>query len=88
VAVAGVDAEAAQGQVFGLAGVGNRPMTFIVRVFVDEGGGAISGVVEQVRTGRKEPIYAIEDISPCHHGDGRGRTGGRGAVKRTIAMPL
>jgi hypothetical protein len=37
-------------------------MTFIVRVFVDEGG-AISGVVEQVRTGRKEPIYAIQDIS-------------------------
>jgi hypothetical protein len=37
-------------------------MTFIVRVFVDEGG-AIRGVVEQVRTGRKEPIHAIEDIS-------------------------
>jgi hypothetical protein len=28
-------------------------MTFIVRIFVDEGG-AISGVVEQVTSGRKE----------------------------------
>jgi hypothetical protein len=37
-------------------------MTFIVRIFVAEGG-AISGVVEQVRTGRKEPVRAIEDIS-------------------------
>ena len=37
-------------------------MTFIVRIIVDEGG-AISGVVEQVRTGRKEPVRAIEDIS-------------------------
>jgi len=36
-------------------------MTFIVQIFVDEGG-AIRGVVEQVRTGRKEPIRAIEDI--------------------------
>jgi hypothetical protein len=36
-------------------------MTFIVRIFVDEGG-AISGVVEQVRTGRKESVHAIEDI--------------------------
>jgi hypothetical protein len=38
-------------------------MTFIVRFFVDEGGGAIRGAVEQVRTGRKEPIHALEDIS-------------------------
>jgi hypothetical protein len=37
-------------------------MSFIVRIFVDEGG-AISGVVEQVRTGRKEPVRAVEDIS-------------------------
>ena len=37
-------------------------MTFIVRIFVNEGG-AIRGVVEQVRTGRKESIDAIEDIS-------------------------
>ena len=37
-------------------------MTFIVRIFVTEGE-AISGVVEQVRTGRKEPIRAVEDIS-------------------------
>jgi hypothetical protein len=36
-------------------------MTFIVRIFVDEGGD-IRGVVEQVRTGRKEPILAVEDI--------------------------
>jgi hypothetical protein len=37
-------------------------MTFIVRIFVDEGG-ALRGVVEQVRTARKEPVRAIEDIS-------------------------
>jgi hypothetical protein len=42
-------------------GVAGKPMTFIVRIFVDEGG-AISGVVEQVRTGRKESVHAIEDI--------------------------
>jgi hypothetical protein len=45
-----------------VAGVASKSMTFIVRIFVDEGG-AISGVVEQVRTGRKEPIHAIEDVS-------------------------
>jgi hypothetical protein len=45
-----------------VAGVAGKPMTFIVRIFVDEGG-AISGVVEQVRTGRKESVHAIEDIS-------------------------
>ena len=33
-----------------------------VQIFVDEGG-AISGVVEQVRTIRDEPILAIEDVS-------------------------
>jgi len=43
-------------------GVAAKLMTFIVRIFVDEGG-AISGVVEQVRTGRKESVHAIEDIS-------------------------
>ncbi len=37
-------------------------MTFIVRIIVDEGG-AIRGVVEQVRRGRKEPIHVLEDIS-------------------------
>jgi hypothetical protein len=37
-------------------------MTFIVRVWWNEGG-ALKGVVEQVRTGRKEPVRAIEDIS-------------------------
>jgi hypothetical protein len=37
-------------------------MTFILRIFADEGG-AISGVVEQVRTGRKEQIHSIADIS-------------------------
>ena len=36
-------------------------MTFIVRIFADEKGG-ITGVVEQVRTGRKEQIRAVEDI--------------------------
>jgi hypothetical protein len=45
-----------------VAGVADGLMTFIVRIFVAEGG-AISGVVEQVRTGRKEPVRAIEDIS-------------------------
>ena len=40
----------------------DKPMTFIVRIAVGEGG-AIRGVVEQVRTGRKESIHAIEDIS-------------------------
>jgi hypothetical protein len=42
-------------------GVAAKLMTFIVRIFVDEGS-AISGVVEQVRTGRKESGHAIEDI--------------------------
>jgi acyl-CoA reductase-like NAD-dependent aldehyde dehydrogenase len=37
-------------------------MTFIVRIFVDEGG-AISGVVEQVTSGRKESVHAIADVS-------------------------
>jgi hypothetical protein len=37
-------------------------MTFIVRIVVDEGG-AVRGVVEQVRTGRKEPIHAVADVS-------------------------
>ena len=37
-------------------------MTFVIRIFAGEGG-AIRGVVEQVRTGRKEPIRAIADIS-------------------------
>jgi DNA polymerase II small subunit/DNA polymerase delta subunit B len=37
-------------------------MTFIVRIFVREDG-AITGVVQQVRTGRKEPVRAIEDIT-------------------------
>ena len=45
-----------------MAGVAGGLMTFIVRIFVAEGG-VISGVVEQVRTGRKEPVRAIEDIS-------------------------
>jgi hypothetical protein len=36
-------------------------MTFIVRIFVDEKGG-VSGVVERVRTGRKEQIRSVEDI--------------------------
>jgi hypothetical protein len=44
------------------AGVSGKPMTFIVRIFIDEGG-VISGVVEQVRTGRKESIHALEAIS-------------------------
>ena len=34
----------------------------IVRIFVDERGD-IRGVVEQVRTGRKEPIHAVADVS-------------------------
>jgi hypothetical protein len=37
-------------------------MTFMVRILVDEGGD-IRGVVEQVRTGRKEPIHAVADVS-------------------------
>jgi hypothetical protein len=36
-------------------------MTFIVRIFVDEEG-RVSGVVERVRTGWREPIHAVEDI--------------------------
>lgn len=43
-------------------GVTGELMTFIVRIFVDEGGD-IRGVVEQVRTGRKEPIHAVADVS-------------------------
>jgi hypothetical protein len=38
-----------------------RPVTFIIRVRLEEGG-SISGMVEQVRTGRKEPVRAIEDV--------------------------
>ena len=55
-------------------------MTFIVRIVVDEGG-AISGVVEQVRTGRKEPIHATEDISRVIAVMVAGERGGRTDVK-------
>ena len=63
-----------------VAGVGDRPMTFIVRIIVDEGG-AISGVVEQVRTGGKEPIHATEDISRVIAVMVAGERGGRTDVK-------
>jgi hypothetical protein len=45
-----------------VTGVTSALMTFIVRIFVDEGG-AVRGVVERVRTGRKEPIHAAADVS-------------------------
>jgi hypothetical protein len=43
-------------------GVTSALMVFIVRISVDEEG-AVRGVVEQVRTGRKEPIHAVADVS-------------------------
>jgi hypothetical protein len=65
-------------------------MTFIVRVFVDEGG-AISGVVEQVRTGQNRPEGAHprhRGHQPCHRVMVAAERAGGGAVKRTIVMPL
>ena len=40
----------------------SAPSTFIVRITFDRAG-AVIGVVEQVRTGRKERVQAIADIS-------------------------
>jgi hypothetical protein len=40
----------------------SAPSTFIVRILPDEAGG-VTGVVEQVRTGRKERIQSVADIS-------------------------
>jgi enoyl-[acyl-carrier protein] reductase III len=39
-----------------------RPVTFIVRLFPVAGGG-LRGVVEQVRTGRKDPVRGPEDVA-------------------------
>jgi hypothetical protein len=41
---------------------GALPMTFIVRVGANEAGGVV-GVVEHVRTGRKERFAGVEAIS-------------------------
>lgn len=40
----------------------DRPLTFIVRLFQDTAGG-FRGVVERVRTGRKDSVQAPEDIA-------------------------
>ena len=40
----------------------SAPNTFIVRVTRDKTGG-VTGVVEQVRTGRKERVQSVADIS-------------------------
>ena len=40
----------------------SAPNTFIVRVTPDKTGG-VTGVVEQVRTGRKERVQSVADIS-------------------------
>jgi enoyl-[acyl-carrier protein] reductase III len=40
----------------------DRPLTFIVRMF-PKGEGGFRGVVERVRTGRKEPIEGAEDVA-------------------------
>jgi hypothetical protein len=39
----------------------NGPMTFIVRIAVEEGGGVV-GVVERVRTGQKEQVHSVDEI--------------------------
>jgi len=39
----------------------SAPSTFIVRIMPDKAG--VTGVVEQVRTGRKERIQSVIDIS-------------------------
>lgn len=36
--------------------------TFVVRIFGTTGGG-MRGVVERVRTGRKEPVHAVDDVA-------------------------
>ena len=41
---------------------GDKIRTFVVRIARTSTGG-VRGVVEQVRTGRKEPIQTVEDIS-------------------------
>ena len=40
----------------------DRPLTFIVRLFTAEGGG-LRGVVEQVRTGRKEWVQTPDEVA-------------------------
>jgi enoyl-[acyl-carrier protein] reductase III len=40
-----------------------RPLTFIVRLFPVAAGGRLRGVVEQVRTGRKDAIRGVEDVA-------------------------
>jgi len=40
----------------------SAPNTFIVRISRDKAGG-VTGVVEQVRTGRKERVQSVADIS-------------------------
>ena len=39
----------------------NGPITFIVRVSIDEEGDA-TAVVERVRTGQKERVHSVDDI--------------------------
>ena len=39
------------------------PMTFIVRVSQDAGGG-VRGIVERARTGEKQQFHGVEAISP------------------------
>ncbi len=39
----------------------DRPLTFIVRLFVADAG--LRGVVEQVRTGRKESVQTLQDVA-------------------------
>ena len=41
---------------------GEDAMTFIVRIAAS-GPGRLRGVVERVKTGRKEQVHTIEDIS-------------------------
>lgn len=40
----------------------NGPITFIVRLSVDEAG-QVTGVVERARTRRKELVRSVEDVS-------------------------